>query len=208
VLYFELIQPQREIKMLEKANKIEIKITKYNNYGTPNMTYCSGRVYTYTKSDPNFETMFQEFFNEHILDLKVFDDNDNVIYERDFEKESKLIKPDNHIQVNLYEEVKSINIKNSSVFDMVDKITNGEVKYKTDSKIDEAMHLSKISNENKVKLATETKSSLKQTSSKEDYAVALNKLNGVHPDKLKEQYSRADMIAMVNKICADILKVE
>jgi len=194
--------------MLEKANKIEIKITKYNNYGTPNMTYCSGRLYTYTKSDPNFETILKDLFNEYILDLKMFDDDNNVIYERDFEKESKLIKPDNHIQVTLYEETKSINIKNPSLLDMIDKIANGEVKYRTDNKVDEVMHLSKISNEDKVNLATKTKASLKQTSSKEDYAVALSSLNGVHPDKLKEQYSRTDMITMVNKICADILKVE
>lgn len=189
-----------------KANKIEIKITKYNNYNTPHGTYLNGRVYAYTKNDPKFDSKLESVTYDFILDLKVTDEAGNVLYERDFQKEITQTPPDNHVEIVLYPEANPMNIASPTLFDTIDKIIKNEVKYGTEQKLDEALYLSKLTDSKKLEIVTSIKSSIKSTSSKEDYAVALSKLNGVHVDKLKEQYSRLDLINQVNEICNKVLK--
>ena len=83
---------------------------------------------------------------------------------------------------------------------------NNEVKYGTKQELNEVIHLSKLTDNKKLELVKSIKSSLKATSSKDEYAVALSKLNGVDIDKLKEQKSRLELINDVNEICNKILK--
>lgn len=188
-----------------KANKIEVKITKYNNYITKNYSYLSGRIYIYSKGEHNFEEKLNDILLDSTLDIKVFDADNNIIFERDFEKQSKIVKPSNHVDVVLFEMPKPLNIKNPTVFDMVEKIVNKEVKYRTDDKIDELMHLSKMTSEEKIDLAKSIKTSIKPSTSKEECSIALSRLNGVHHDSLSSQYSKTDMLKMINDICNKIL---